>query len=169
VNNNYTDYHVAASVIADAVSLLSNGWNDLYSFNHPHNLNNTGTPGRDASDTWYRLAIISGKGQSFPYISAPSSDFGSDGGVHNFFRYLENWSGNQLNFLGSIVSLYYNRQGIGVFKTGATVATSNVYAPPTRGYNFDVEFLEPTLLPPETPMFRDVNITGFTRILQPND
>jgi len=38
----------------------------------------------------------------------------------------------------------------------------------TGGYNFDTDFLEPTLLPPRTPMFRDVNITGFTRLIMPN-
>jgi hypothetical protein len=42
-----------------------------------------------------------------------------------------------------------------------------VYSPPTRGYNFDVEFLQPNLLPPRTPLFRDVNTTGFTQLLLP--
>ena len=37
----------------------------------------------------------------------------------------------------------------------------HVYGAPTRGYNFGVEFLTPSLLPPKTPMFRDVNTTGF--------
>jgi hypothetical protein len=36
-----------------------------------------------------------------------------------------------------------------------------VYSPPTRGYSFDVEFLDPALLPPKTPMFRDINTTGM--------
>jgi hypothetical protein len=42
-----------------------------------------------------------------------------------------------------------------------------VYCPPSRGYNFDTNFLNPTLLPPRTPLFRDVNTTGWTRVMQP--
>ena len=33
--------------------------------------------------------------------------------------------------------------------------------------NFDTNFLNPTLLPPRTPLFRDVNTTGWTRVMQP--
>ena len=36
-----------------------------------------------------------------------------------------------------------------------------------RGTGLDVDFLTPALLPPRTPMFRDVNTTGFTQITQP--
>jgi hypothetical protein len=160
---NYDGYHVAASVIADAATFLSNSWNDKFSFNRPHELGNSWTtPGRIAQTTWYRMAVISGKGKPFPHIDGTDYDFGTDGGVHNFLRYLENWSGQTLNYRGSIVSLYYNHQAVGTYK-----CCTNVYSPPSRGYNFDVEFLQPELLPPATPMFRDVNITGFTQMKLP--
>ncbi|MBI1750811.1 MAG: hypothetical protein HY234_05860 [Acidobacteria bacterium] len=151
--------HVAASVIADAVTLLSNNWNDIRSFTAPH------APGsRAATTTWYRLAIISGKGMNFPKPTAFATymDMGSDGGVHNFLRMIESWSGQTLNYRGSIVSFYYNRQGNGVFK-----CCTNVYSPPTRAFNFDTDFLTPSLLPPRTPMFRDINVTGFTQLIMP--
>jgi hypothetical protein len=122
-----------------------------------------GMAGRAATTTWYRMAIIAGKGRPFPHPDTLYQDFGTDGGVHNFLRYLENWSGQTLNYRGSIVSLFYNRQATGTYK-----CYTNVYSPPSRGYNFDVEFLQPTLLPPRTPMFRDVNITGFTRMTLPS-
>jgi hypothetical protein len=67
-----------------------------------------------------------------------------------------------LNYRGSIASLFYSRQATGTYKCCDTV-----YNPPTRGYNFDTEFLTPSLLPPRTPMFRDVNITGFQQIIRP--
>jgi hypothetical protein len=158
--------HVAASIIADAVTLLSNSWNDRHSFNCPHTLAatcNGGKSGRVASTTWYRMAIIAGKGMSFPHPDTLYQDFGTDGGVHNFLRFLENWGGQTLNYRGSIVSLFFNRQATGIYK-----CCTNVYSPPSRGYNFDVEFLQPNLLPPRTPMFRDVNITGFTRMTLPS-
>ena len=97
---------------------------------------------------------------------ATNQDFGTDGGVHNFLRYNENWGANggqTLNYRGSIISMFYNRQAIGVYKCCTTV-----YSPPTRGYNFDTEFLTPSLLPPRTPLFRDVNTTGFTQLLLPS-
>jgi hypothetical protein len=59
--------------------------------------------------------------------------------------------------------MYYSRQADSTFKCCTTV-----YSPPSRGYNFDVEFLQPNLLPPRTPLFRDINTTGFTQLLLPN-
>lgn len=38
---------------------------------------------------------------------------------------------------------------------------------PSRDYNFDVEFLNPMLLPPRTPMFRDINTLTFRQLLRP--
>jgi len=157
--NGFGDPHVATAIMADALTLLSNSWNDRSSFLTPED-----PVGRSATDTWYRLAVISGKGLSFPRPTAWASgqDFGTDGGAHNFLRYLEDWGGRTLNYRGAIASFYYNRQAVGTYK-----CCTNVYKPPTRGYNFDVDFLTPALLPPRTPMFRDVNTTGFTQITQP--
>ena len=110
------------------------------------------------------MAVVAGKGISFPQPTGYTTyqDFGTDGGAHNFLRYVENWGGTTLNYRGSVVSLYYVRQGTGVYKCCTTV-----YSPPTRGYNFDTDFLTPNLLPPRTPMFRDVNATGFTQLIMP--
>jgi hypothetical protein len=158
-NNGWNDPHVATSIVGDAVTLLSNNWNDVNSFSSPFSTNNRG-----ASDTWYRAAIVAGKGISFPQPTGygTGQDFGTDGGVHNFLRYIENWGGQNLHYKGSLISLYVNRQAIGVFKCCTTV-----YSPPARDYSFDVEFLQPQLLPPRTPLFRDVNTTGFTQLLLP--
>jgi hypothetical protein len=157
-NGTFAGVHAPCSLIADAVTLLSNQWNDVASFTSPQS-----PAGRSAGgDAWYRAAIISGKGRSFPQIAGTYQDYGTDGGVHNFFRLLENWGGRTLNFRGAVISLYYNRQAVGTYK-----CCTNVYSPPGRGYNFDTDFLDPTLLPPRTPMFRDVNITGFTRLILP--
>ena len=47
-------------------------------------------------------------------------DFGTDGGTHNFLRYIENWD-ETLYYEGSIVSMYYNHQAVGTFKCCTTV------------------------------------------------
>ncbi len=150
--------HVAASIIADAVTLLSNNWNDVNSFAFPYN-----TGGRTGTTSNYRLAIAAGKGIPFtqPVVGGVGQDFGTDGGTHNFLRYIENWGGT-LNFRGSIVSLYYNHQAVGTYK-----CCNTVYSPPTRGYNFDTDFLTPSLLPPETPMFRDLNTITAQQLILP--
>jgi hypothetical protein len=68
-----------------------------------------------------------------------------------------------LNYRGSIVSFFFSRQATGTYK-----CCTNVYSPPTRGYNFDTDFLVPALLPPGTPMFRDINTLTFRQLLRPN-
>ncbi|MGC1619410.1 MAG: hypothetical protein WA765_13050 [Candidatus Acidiferrum sp.] len=164
--NGFNDPNIAVSVNADAVTLLSNNFNDVNSFAFPYVTSSTQ---RDAVTSYYRAAVMAGKGVSFPQPTtcgtvACYADYGTDGGVHNFLRYLEDWSGQQLNYRGSIISMYYNRQAVGTYKDGLS---NTVYQPPTRGYNFDTEFLTPSLLPPRTPLFRDVNTTGFTQLLLP--
>ena len=156
-NAGFGNPHVSTAILADAITLLSNRWNDRESFNDPHN-----ESPRDASTTWYRFAVIAGKGLSFPRPAAMAQDYGTDGGAHNFLRYLENWDGQTLNFRGAIATMFRSRQAVGTYKCCA-----DVYSPPTRGYNFDTDFLVPALLPPRTPMFRDVNITGFAQLVRP--
>ena len=163
--------HVSASVIADAVTLLSNAWNDIRSFNTPHNPVGDAAPftsngARPGVTTWYRTAIIAGKGYNFPRAATnpqgvDHTDWGTDGGAHNFLRFLEGWNGT-LNYRGSILSFYINRQAVGTYK-----CCSIVYGAPARGYNFDTEFLTPALLPPRTPMFRTLNTLSFRQVLRP--
>ncbi|HKM81704.1 MAG TPA: hypothetical protein VJY15_12160 [Candidatus Acidoferrum sp.] len=158
--NDFSDPSIATSVAADAVTLLSDNWNDVNSFAFPYASGN-----RVGTSTDYRLAVVAGAN---PYFQNPTGviyqDYGTDGGVHNFLRFLEAWNGAQLNYEGSIVDLYYSRQANGTYKCGGINA---VYQPPTRGYVFDTNFLTPALLPPRTPLFRDVNTTGWTRLLLP--
>jgi hypothetical protein len=154
LNTNFSGTGVATSVIADAVTFLSDSWNDVNSFAFPYNPGN-----RSGVDTTYRLAVVGGKGIAFkqPTVGSPPQDFGTDGGTHNFLRYLESWSGT-LWYQGSIVSMYYNHQAVGTYKCCTTV-----YNPPTRGYQFDTNFLTPSLLPPLTPMLRAINTLTFTQ------
>jgi hypothetical protein len=78
--------NVPAAVIADAVPLLSNNVSDARSFRYG---NDAG--GRAATTTGYRFAVIAGKGLSFshPTAGSPHFLFGTDGGVGNFLRLLE--------------------------------------------------------------------------------
>jgi hypothetical protein len=155
--------YVGAAVIADAVTLLSDNFNDVNTFAFPYGISNSITNGgRNAVTTTYRVAIIGGKGVPFPLAGVAgtaAADYGTDGGAHNFLRYIENWGGQNLWYTGSIVSLYYNHQAVGLYK-----CCNTVYSPPTRKYTFDTQFLTPINLPPQTPMLRSLNTISMTQL-----
>lgn len=150
---------VASSIAADAVTLLSDNWNDVNSFISPYN-----TGSRVGRQTTYRVALIAGKGIPFAQTAGSGADYGTDGGLHNFLRYLENWGGANLYYQGSLVSFYYNRQALGTYK-----CCNTVYSPPARIYAFDGKFTQgPQWLPPRTPTLRSINTIGFTQMMNPN-
>ena len=157
-NGTWAGNFVATAIAADAVTLLSDGWNDVNSFAFPYE---NGT--RNAAQTAYRVAIIGGKGIPFPQPAGMPDDYGTDGGLHNFLRFLENWGGTACYYKGSLVSFYYNQQAVGSYKTNNTV-----YTPPGRNYFFDASFTNgPSWLPPRTPTLRSVNTIGFSQMLMP--
>ena len=156
-----TETHVACAIIADAITLLSNNWNDIRSFNAAQD-----TTGKPPTDTNYRFAAVTGKNISFqqPTTWTPETNFGMDGGAHNLLRQLEGWTAARtINYRGSIVSFYISRQATGTFK-----CCIDTYTPGNRVYAFDTDFLLPNKLPPGTPMFRDVNTLTFRQLLRPN-
>lgn len=103
------------AVVADAVNILSNAWNDA---NSTSNLSS-----RNASNTTVNTAIVSG--------IVPSANNYYSGGAENFPRFLENWSGKTMTYYGSMVELYASQQSIGRWGSG------NVYNPPNRQWFFD--------------------------------
>jgi hypothetical protein len=164
-NNDATNWggytHLSSAVIADAVTLLSNVFDDRYSLEYP----STGPSGpRNAVTTYFRVAIAAGKNKPF-FVpgnwGSGNGDTGTDGGVHNFIRYLENWGGQTSHYRGSLVSMYYARYGNGIY------GNSWVYSPPTRDYSFDTDFLNPNLLPPGTPKLIDMDNLSAHQDLSP--
>jgi Tfp pilus assembly protein PilX len=160
--------HSATAVIADSVTLLSNppsgattpadqGWTDVESFLYPGDMNN-----RPDNQGYYRLAIAAGKSIPFPQPTGytAAQDFGTDGGMHNFLRYLEKRS--NVSYSGSLVSMYYSQYATGTFK-----CCTKVYGAPTRNYFFDTQFLNPNNLPPGTPMFQDVISLSYHQSFTP--
>ncbi|HEY2801482.1 MAG TPA: hypothetical protein VGI85_12860 [Chthoniobacterales bacterium] len=103
------------AVVADAVNILSNNWNDSNS--------SSGLASRSASNTTVNTAVVSG--------IVPSVNNHYSGGAENFPRFLEDWSKKTLTYYGSMVELYQSRQSIGRWGSG------NVYNPPNREWFFD--------------------------------
>jgi hypothetical protein len=155
-NGAFIDPDAAAAVIADSVTLLSNAWDDRESLYYPTNLGQ-----RNRTETYYRMAIAGGKTIPFAHPNWASADFVTDGGMHNFLRYLEG-GGTPVHYEGSMVSLYYSQYSTGAFK-----CCSTVYGAPTRNYAFDNNFLDPTKLPPGTPELQDVNNLSYSQDFTP--
>ncbi len=152
--------HVPAAVYADSVTLLSDNFIDSETFFNPTSVSNRTAV---STQTWYRVAVIAGKNMSFPLPTftspaAPPDDFGTDGGVHNFLRYVENWNGTQLNYMGAMVSFYYANQATGVYK-----CCNTVYGAPKRSYSYDSDFTNIGSLPPAVPHFTDVNALSYNQ------
>jgi hypothetical protein len=168
---NATTPHSAAAIIADSVTLLSNppsnstlptaatGWTDLQSLTFPGTMNN-----RSGNTSYYRMAIAAGKSVPFPQPAWGGQDMGTDGGMHNFLRYLENRGANgaTVNYAGSMISMYYSQYNTGIFK-----CCNAVYGAPVRNYFFDTQFLNPANLPPGTPMFQDVVSLSYHQNFNP--
>lgn len=162
--NNYrpmdTALHIPASIVADAVTILSNSWQDAKSFAYPWNKDNSNE--RQATDTTIRFAMISGdtiaSREANPNQGGISPRL--NGGVHNFKRFLEDWGqgSRNLNYSGSLINLFNSQNNNGSFK-----CCNTVYDPPRRNWVFDSTFLDPTRLPPGTPYFQYVQTTGFLR------
>ncbi len=151
-----TSLHIPASIAADAITVLSNNWNDSESFISPFAMTN-----RNATETTQRFAMLAG--DTITTLNNTPNQGGGDlrmnGGVHNFLRFMENWGGKRLNYSGSLINLYNSHNNNGAFK-----CCNNVYSPPNRNWTFDATFQDPNRLPPGTPFFQNITMTGFQRI-----
>ena len=115
----YTERSTA--VMADAVMVLSNSWNDSNS--------TAALSGRVASHTTVNTGILSGIVPTNYQNSGVYS-----GGPHNFPRFLETWSGKDFTYMGSMLQTFNSQQFTGIYDTG------NIYSPPGRKWSFDSLF-----------------------------
>lgn len=127
------DNEVPVAIAADAINILSNAWSDNTS---------AATTRPDASNTEVSAAFLTG--------NVPTSGTGGSsysGGVENFPRFLEDWSGGiKFRYRGSMVALFNS-----TVATGPWSAAS--YSPPTREWGFNTMFRDGRQ-PPGTPMLR---------------
>ncbi|MEO7931851.1 MAG: hypothetical protein ABIT76_01705 [Chthoniobacterales bacterium] len=119
-----------SAVIGDAVTILSNTWNDSNSAN--------ALSSRPASSTTVNTAIVTGNipsGWDPDSNSATNNSYGYSGGFNNFPRFLEDWTNDSFTYFGSMVQLFTSKTFTGEWDTGA------IYAAPNRAWNFDSSFL----------------------------
>lgn len=87
-----------------------------------------------------------------------------NGGLENYPRFHESWSGRTLTYLGSFVSL-----GTPNHVNGSWCGTGNacnIYNPPARNWDYDSRFNDVRNLPPLTPRFVYVQQVLFTQNFQ---
>jgi hypothetical protein len=125
---------VPAALMGDAITVLSTNWNDAYT-------SSTNLTSRKTAATTINAACLEG--------IVPSNGAHYSGGVENFLRLQENWTGIALNYNGSIVVLFTSQ-----YATSPWPGTGTVYNPPTRNWGFDLNFLQQGRLPPMTPQLR---------------
>ena len=119
-----------SAIYTDAISILSPGWS-------PNNSSNS-IGSRVATGDTVNAAILTG--------IVPSTTSNYSGGVENYLRLLENWSGVNLYYNGSMVEMFQSQVG-----TAPWPGTGTVYNPPVRDWAFDTNFTSPSKLPPLTP------------------
>jgi hypothetical protein len=145
--SNTTDTKPAA-LIADAITVLSSSWADSAS--------SASLSSRIAANTTINAAFMAG---IVPTVTGSYS-----GGVENFPRFLEDWNGRTLTYNGSMIVMFPSQYATGTWK--GTGGTFGIYNPPTRKWSFDMNFLNPTKLPPGTPEVRTV-IRGTWAVAAP--
>jgi len=125
---------VPAALMGDSITVLSSAWQDSY-------ISTTSVGSRNATSTTINAATLEG--------IVPSALSGNtklySGGLENFLRLSEQWSGQTLTYNGSIVVLFASKY--------ATNAWANAsYGVPTRQWGYDLNFSKGAqYLPPLTP------------------
>jgi hypothetical protein len=137
----------ASALVGDAITILSNAWNDA-----AHTSKNVTT----AAPTAVYAAILAGHSPTAcDWVLCGTNDYG--GGLENFPRFLENWSGKVFTYRGSLVSMHFSAQTFGSW--GGT--WGSYYSPPVRDWKFDTRFSDPSNLPPGTPVVGSIVQTAY--------
>lgn len=126
------------AIAGDAVTFLSNNWNDANS--------TLAKSSRVATQTTVNASIMTGN------TNTTSSNY--NGGLENLPRFLEKWTSVKFIYKGSLVNLWNSQQATGNWN-------GSYYDPPIRQWSYDTDLDDPNKLPPETPMVRIFQRTGW--------
>ncbi|MCB0310174.1 MAG: hypothetical protein KDD42_02995 [Bdellovibrionales bacterium] len=159
------DNWIPAAILADAFNVLSRNWNDpptnssnsgpgcpgsgvRCSKNTNSGNNSVSTSNRVATDTTVYAAVLSGTDSTGGIEGAGGQGGAYNGGLENYPRFHEYWSGRTFTYLGSFVSLSTPRHSDGEWIYGG-----RYYTAPQRIWDYDLRFNDAANLPPLTPRF----------------
>jgi hypothetical protein len=125
-----------ASLVGDAITILSDAWLDANSASM-----------HTAAPTTVNAAILTG---------AVDTTLGQySGGMENFPRFLESWGlANPFTYNGSMIKMFPSLYATN-FWNGVN-GSKHYYDPPKRNWAYDVNFDNPLKLPPKTPSLLQV-------------
>ncbi len=132
-----------ASLLTDALTILSNNWDDSRSWDYLSN--------RIASNTQVNACYMTGNTET----GAPGHNY--NGGLENLPRFLEKWSGKTFIWRGAAVDLWYSRQ------SNARWSYGSYYTAPDRDWAFDPDLLDMNNLPPGTPIVNVVQRMNWSQ------
>ena len=140
-NSTDTSATFPASLISDALTVLSRNWVDSQS-----SLNLSSGSKAKAVSTTINAAILAGN------VPSTGSDVNSfSGGVMNLTRLLEDWGNGS-----SSVVLTVNTSMVNLFSSSRATAQFQqpgvYYYAPTRQFSFDLNFMNQAKIPPGTPI-----------------
>jgi len=131
-----------AAVMADAITILSNNWDDAKG--------SLPTSDRTVNDTTVNAAFALGPNRE-------STGSYNNGGLENAIRFLEDWGGKTFTYRGSIVGLWHTQQATADHRCCGD-SGDNYYNAPNRDWGYDTLF--DTAQPPGTPK----GVLGLTRV-----
>lgn len=146
LGTNNTSSTLPASLVGDAITILSSIWSDANS--------TAAVNDRKAAPTTVNAAFLTGA------VDTTLGHYG--GGMENFPRFLETWGlANIFTYNGSMVKMFPSLYATNVW------GKANVYDPPRRNWAYDINFNDSTKLPPLTPSLQKV-IRSQWAVIPPN-
>ncbi|HEY9828121.1 MAG TPA: hypothetical protein V6D19_22010 [Stenomitos sp.] len=149
-----------AAILADSINVVSNRWflddrgTTTYTSNLPDSAPNVGA--QAAADTRVNAAFLAGTDTTGRQEGSAGQGDPYNGGLENYPRFHENWSGLTFRYRGSFVSLNRPRRVDGAWGSAR-------YNPPIRAWDYDVDFNNAANLPPLSPRFVYQRQERFTR------
>jgi hypothetical protein len=136
-----TQNKMASAVMTDALTILSNSWDDTKSSQALYN--------RVATETTVNVCYMTGNQNTGEGGSA------YNGGFENLPRFLEEWDGVDFNWKGSAIDLWLSKDATQQWSYGS------YYTAPNRNWEFDTDLTDPNKLPPGTPLIAIFQKTGW--------
>ena len=142
-----------AALIGDSLNVLSQNWEAASGSVRNDQKSALPLGSRNASNTTVNAGLLAGVDQTSP------GDY--NGGLENYPRFHEEWTGDTFTYLGSFVSL-----GQPLHVNGPWCGTGsgcNIYNPPIRNWDYDAAFNDAAWLPPLSPRVVFVQQTLFSQ------
>jgi hypothetical protein len=115
-----------ATLMGDAITLLSSNWDDTKASADVYS--------RNATSTTVYSALLSG--------NTPTNSGGTvnSGGVQNLIRLMENWTGQDVSLIGSLGQLFTSKYFTGAIRATGSGTGKNLYlVPRARNLTFDTK------------------------------